>query len=220
MASLGRRTAAWAVAGVALCATAATTSLTVFAHAPSSAGRSPGPVASRPLAALRLRLPDLPPPAAGSRPIPHRPAVAHAVGPARAPASVRGPRRLALVWPSRGVVTSRFGWRVHPIFRRPEFHTGLDIATRYGSPVVAARAGVVRFVGWKTGYGRIVILYNGGGIETLYSHLSAAMVGPGQRVAQGQIIGRVGSTGWSTGPHLFFEVRRNGVPLDPSRYLK
>jgi len=143
--------------------------------------------------------------------------------PSRAAAAPAPPfgsaRRLALLWPSRGIVTSRFGWRVHPIFGGREFHTGVDIATRYGSPVVAARAGVVRFVGWKSGYGRIIVIAHGGGIETAYSHLSAALVNPGQRVAQGQMIGRIGSSGWSTGPHLFFEVRRNGVPMDPARYL-
>jgi murein DD-endopeptidase MepM/ murein hydrolase activator NlpD len=126
---------------------------------------------------------------------------------------------VAMLWPSRGIVTSRFGWRIHPIFGGREFHTGMDIATRYGSPVVAARAGVVRFVGWKTGYGRIVIVEHDGGMETSYSHLSAALVGPGEQVTQGQIIGRIGSTGWSTGPHLLFEVRRNGVPVDPAPYL-
>ena len=127
---------------------------------------------------------------------------------------------VVLLRPSGGAVTSRFGWRTHPIFGSPEFHTGIDIATRYGSPVVAARAGVVVFVGWKSGYGRIVVLDHGGGLETMYSHLSASLVAPGQEVEEGDEIGRIGSTGWSTGPHLFFEVRRNGVPLDPARYLK
>jgi len=119
-----------------------------------------------------------------------------------------------------GIVTSRFGWRIHPIFGGREFHTGMDIATRWGSPVIAARGGVVRFVGWKSGYGRIVIVDHGDGMETAYSHLSAAVVNPGQRVEQGQAIGRIGSTGWSTGPHLLFEVRRNGVAVDPARYLR
>lgn len=128
-------------------------------------------------------------------------------------------RRPALRWPSAGIITSRFGWRISPIFGRREFHTGMDIATRYGSPVVAARSGIVRFVGWMSGYGRLVVLDHGGGIETSYSHLSAALVNPGERVAAGQVIGRIGNSGWSTGPHLFFEVRRNGVPVDPARYL-
>ncbi|HEV2440591.1 MAG TPA: M23 family metallopeptidase [bacterium] len=148
------------------------------------------------------------------------PVAARPVAPTAAPLPSRSAAwHLALSWPSGGVVTSRFGWRVHPIFGGREFHTGMDIATRYGSPVVAARAGIVRFVGWKPGYGRIVILDHDGGIETAYSHLSAALVSPGQRVARGQTIGRIGNSGWSTGPHLFFEVRRNGVPLDPARYL-
>lgn len=127
--------------------------------------------------------------------------------------------RARMLWPSSGIITSRFGWRIHPIFGTREFHTGLDIATRWGSPVLAARAGVVRFVGWMAGYGRMVVVDHGRGLETVYSHLSAALVRPGQYVAQGEVIGRIGSTGWSTGPHLLFEVRRNGVPVDPLRYL-
>ncbi len=126
---------------------------------------------------------------------------------------------LVLLRPSGGVVTSRFGWRMHPIFGTREFHTGVDIATRYGSPVVAARAGVVLFVGWKSGYGRLVVLDHGAGLQTTYSHLSVALVNPGEEVEPGQVIGRIGNSGWSTGPHLFFEVRRNGVPIDPARYL-
>ncbi|HET7266132.1 MAG TPA: M23 family metallopeptidase [bacterium] len=162
----------------------------------------------------------VPAPAASVRPAaPERTSV-----PSRAAALPAAPgsgaaSHLALLWPAGGIVTSRFGWRVHPIFGGREFHTGMDIATRYGSPVVAACAGLVRFVGWKSGYGRIVVLDHDGGIETAYSHLSAALVSPGQRVTQGQLIGRIGNSGWSTGPHLFFEVRRNGVPLDPARYL-
>jgi len=127
--------------------------------------------------------------------------------------------RVQMLWPASGMITSRFGWRIQPIFRRPEFHEGLDIATRWGSPVLAARGGVVRFVGWQSGYGRMVIVSHGGGLETSYSHLSAAVVQPGQQVAPGQLIGRIGSTGWSTGPHLLFEVRWHGVPVDPTRYL-
>jgi murein DD-endopeptidase MepM/ murein hydrolase activator NlpD len=149
-----------------------------------------------------------------------RSAQAPVPAPAGAPSAPPGAaRHLALLWPSGGIVTSRFGWRVHPIFGGREFHTGMDIATRYGSPVAAARAGVVRFVGWKSGYGRIIVVEHDGGIETAYSHLSATLVSPGQQVARGQTIGRIGSSGWSTGPHLFFEVRRNGVPIDPARYL-
>jgi murein DD-endopeptidase MepM/ murein hydrolase activator NlpD len=124
-----------------------------------------------------------------------------------------------MVWPSSGVVTSRFGWRTHPIFGTREFHTGVDIAARGGSPVLAARGGIVLFVGWRVGYGRIIVVGHGDGLETAYSHLSKATVQMGEQVAEGQVIGLVGSTGWSTGPHLFFEIRRNGVPQNPLHYL-
>jgi murein DD-endopeptidase MepM/ murein hydrolase activator NlpD len=129
-------------------------------------------------------------------------------------------RRARMLWPTSGKITSRFGWRIHPIFGTREFHPGVDIATRWGAPVLAARAGIVRFVGWMTGYGRLIIVDHGHGLETFYSHLSAALVADGQHVASGEIIGRIGSTGWSTGPHLLFEVRKNGVPQDPARYLR
>lgn len=128
-------------------------------------------------------------------------------------------RRSSLLWPASGTITSRFGWRIHPIFRTREFHTGLDIATRWGSPVLAARSGVVRFVGWKSGYGQMIVLDHGDGLETTYSHLSSAVVSAGQPVAQGQLIGHIGNSGWSTGPHLLFEVRRGGVAVDPTPYL-
>ncbi len=125
-----------------------------------------------------------------------------------------------LAQPSEGMITSRFGWRIHPIFGTREFHAGLDIANRMGTPIRAAEGGIVRFVGWMSGYGRLVIVAHGNGLETSYSHLSAMLVSLGQRVVRGQVLGRMGSTGWSTGPHLLFEVRRNGVALDPVRYLQ
>lgn len=124
-----------------------------------------------------------------------------------------------MIQPSQGTITSRFGWRIHPIFGTREFHTGVDIANRLGTPVNAARGGVVRFVGWMMGYGRIIVVDHGDGLETAYSHLSAILVAIGDRVAGGQLLGRIGSTGWSTGPHLFFEVRRGGVPQDPARFV-
>ena len=125
-----------------------------------------------------------------------------------------------MISPSYGTVTSRFGWRIHPIFGTPEFHTGLDIANRYGTPVRAALGGIVRFAGWMAGYGRLIVIDHGGGMQTSYSHLSAMLVSLGERVFKGQILGQIGSTGWSTGPHLFFEVRRNGVPVDPIPLLR
>jgi len=156
-------------------------------------------------------------PRAGSVVPPPSPALVRAVA---APPRIQSvAERLRLLWPAAGQVTSRFGWRIHPIFRTREFHTGLDIATRWGSPVVAARSGIVRFVGWKYGYGQMIVLDHGAGLETTYSHLSVALVRSGERVAQGQAIGHIGSTGWSTGPHLFFEVRRDGAAVDPTAYL-
>jgi len=121
--------------------------------------------------------------------------------------------------PSDGRISSRFGWRIHPIFGTREFHTGIDIASQYGTPVRSARGGIVRFVGWLRGYGRIIIVDHGQGLETSYSHLSQILVWRGEGVDMGQILGRIGSTGWSTGPHLLFEVRRKGVPVDPFVFL-
>ncbi len=121
----------------------------------------------------------------------------------------------ALAWPVSGEVTSGFGWRVHPIFRRPEFHTGVDIAASPGTPVLAPADGTVIFAGSMPANGTLVILDHGHGLSTTYSHLSAYAVRPGDRVRKGDVIGQVGSTGWSTGPHLFFEIRRNGQPVDP-----
>ncbi len=126
-------------------------------------------------------------------------------------------RSAALFWPLRGTVTSRFGFRIHPIFHHPEFHTGVDIAAAYGTPVRAAYDGAVAFAGWRVGYGKLVVLDHGQGTSTLYSHLSDILVTVGQRVVRTEVIGRVGSTGYSTGPHLFYEVRVNGRPIDPLR---
>jgi murein DD-endopeptidase MepM/ murein hydrolase activator NlpD len=122
--------------------------------------------------------------------------------------------------PSEGLITSRFGWRLHPIFGTREFHTGLDIANRVGTPIRAAESGMVRFVGWMGGYGRLIVVAHANGFETSYSHLSSMLVALGQRVVRGDLLGRMGNSGWSTGPHLLFEVRRNGVPLDPLPFLR
>jgi len=127
---------------------------------------------------------------------------------------------VSLIWPTAGRITSGFGPRTHPIFGTREFHTGVDIGARRGAYVRAALSGVVRFVGRMGGYGTIVILDHGNGLETAYSHLMAYIVTHrGQRVEQGEPIGLVGSTGWSTGPHLLFEIRKNGRPVNPMDYL-
>jgi len=120
-------------------------------------------------------------------------------------------------WPLSGFrITTYFGQR--GVFQR--FHTGIDLAAPHGTPIVAARSGQVRVAGWSSvGYGFHVVLDHGGGLETLYAHMSRIAVRPGQWVEGGQVIGYVGSTGWSTGPHLHFEVRVNGVARNPLAYL-
>lgn len=120
-----------------------------------------------------------------------------------------------LMAPVAGRVTSRFGSRVHPIFRYSRFHSGVDFSGTMGSPVVAAADGQVVGTGWSGGYGRQVRVAHGGGVLTTYSHLSGFAAAPGTPVRQGEVIGYVGSSGVSTGPHLHFEVRVGGRPVDP-----
>jgi len=117
--------------------------------------------------------------------------------------------------PANGPITSGYGYRTHPVLGYRRLHTGLDIGAGAGSPVFAAADGEVYYASWRGGYGRCIILLHGGEISTLYGHLSRIEVFPGETVRRGQQIGAVGSTGLSTGPHLHFEVRRNGVPVDP-----
>jgi murein DD-endopeptidase MepM/ murein hydrolase activator NlpD len=124
------------------------------------------------------------------------------------------------VLPGRGRLSSRYGMRYHPILRRRKLHTGDDIAAGYGSSIKAARGGTVLYSGWKKGYGNTVIVDHGGGVTTLYGHASKVGVRAGQPVRAGEYIGNVGSTGYSTGPHLHFEVRKNGKPVDPTPYLR
>lgn len=117
--------------------------------------------------------------------------------------------------PVTGRITSGFGPRFHPILRRYKLHTGVDIAAPIGTPVYAAAEGVVVHAGWLGAYGNAVIIDHGGGVSTLYGHLSSISVSPGQTVSQGELIGGVGSTGLSTGPHLHFEKRLQGTPVNP-----
>ena len=121
------------------------------------------------------------------------------------------------IWPARGVFTSGFGIRRHPIFRIRRMHTGQDIAAPYGTPVQAASDGRVIYTGWFGGYGKIVVIDHGDGVSTLYAHLSRILTRSGARLRRGEVVGRVGSTGYSTGPHVHFEVRVNGRPIDPAR---
>jgi murein DD-endopeptidase MepM/ murein hydrolase activator NlpD len=121
----------------------------------------------------------------------------------------------SLLWPVLGRISSGYGWRTHPIFHGREFHTGIDIAAPWGTPIQAAANGTVLFTGWMRGYGMLVILDHGNGLSTTYAHLSSFGVHGGDRVHSGDVIARIGSTGWSTGPHLFFEVREDGRPVNP-----
>lgn len=118
------------------------------------------------------------------------------------------------------LISSGFGMRRHPVFRYKSFHKGWDMPRPYGTPVKSSRDGQVIFAGWRTGYGRLVIVKHSGGLRTWYGHLSKITVTPGQKVKRGQLVGRVGSTGISTGPHLHFEVRdRFGNSLNPKKFL-
>jgi len=117
-------------------------------------------------------------------------------------------------------LTSRFGPRIHPVRHTLDFHTGLDFAAPYGAPVKAATSGVVLSAGPGGGYGNLVKIRHADGVETWYAHLSSYSVQAGQQVTTGEEIGRVGSTGNSTGPHLHFEVRVNGEPRDPEPWLR
>ena len=121
----------------------------------------------------------------------------------------------AFAWPVAGRITSGFGMRYHPILHFARFHRGIDFGAGYGAPIAAAADGQVMGAGWSGGYGRQVRLAHGGGIVTTYSHMSRTVVEPGSFVRQGQLIGYVGSSGLSTGPHLHYEVYRNGTPVNP-----
>ena len=123
------------------------------------------------------------------------------------------PSAAGLIWPVQGVLTSTFG------MRWGRMHEGIDIGAGQGTPIYAAAAGTVIYAGWESGYGNLTVIDHGNGLATAYGHQSRLAVSSGQTVSRGQLIGYVGSTGHSTGPHLHFEVRVNGTPNNPLSYL-
>ncbi|MGE5579786.1 MAG: peptidoglycan DD-metalloendopeptidase family protein [Bacillota bacterium] len=128
-------------------------------------------------------------------------------------------RSSSFTWPAKGPVSSSFGWRIHPVSGQSSHHDGIDIAASQGSNVYAAASGEVTFADWYAGYGRLITIDHGGGIETWYGHLSGFVASEGDRVYAGDIIGYVGQSGTATGPNLHFEVRKNGDPVNPRDYL-
>jgi len=124
------------------------------------------------------------------------------------------------VWPVEGTLEAGFGGRRNPFGGGGyEFHSGQDIEAQWGAPVIAGASGRVSFVGWQNGYGQLVVIDHGGGLTTRYGHLSHIDVELGQTVERAQLVGKVGSTGRSTGPHLHYEVRINDQPVNPQQYL-
>jgi murein DD-endopeptidase MepM/ murein hydrolase activator NlpD len=122
-------------------------------------------------------------------------------------------------WPVEGPITSPFGARINPVTHRASFHEGADIGASWGTPIHAADKGLVISTGWKPAYGQVVALDNGSGFVTWYCHCSAILVSEGQLVSRGQVIARVGATGWATGPHLHFGVLKDGDWVNPLDYL-
>lgn len=116
-------------------------------------------------------------------------------------------------------LSSRFGYRAHPILGRRALHAGIDIPADHGTPVQASETGMVTFAGVRGGYGKMVEIDHGQGLRTRYAHLSRIAVGGGTPIARGQIVGLIGSTGRSTGNHLHFEVRVHGRAVDPLGYI-
>ncbi len=123
------------------------------------------------------------------------------------------------IWPVKGWVTSDFGYRRSPFTFARDFHSGIDIAAQWGTPILAAADGVVTYASYKGGLGKAVIIDHGFGIKSVYGHTSRLLVREGQKVAKGTRLALVGSTGHSTGPHLHYEIHVDGVPVDPMKYI-
>ena len=123
------------------------------------------------------------------------------------------------LWPVVGRITSSFGERMDPFNGEGAFHAGIDISSSFGESVRATADGVVLTAGLASGYGREIVIDHGHGVQTLYGHLSGFAIGAGQEVKRGQVIGYVGTSGRSTGPHLHYEVRIRNTPVNPHKYL-
>jgi murein DD-endopeptidase MepM/ murein hydrolase activator NlpD len=123
------------------------------------------------------------------------------------------------LWPVNGVLRSSFGGRCDPLSGEGTFHTGVDLAAATGTPVHVTADGVVTSAGWSGSYGKLVVVDHGNGMETYYAHLSEFQVVPGQEVQRGQVIALSGGTGRVTGPHMHYEVRLHGTPINPYKYL-
>jgi murein DD-endopeptidase MepM/ murein hydrolase activator NlpD len=126
---------------------------------------------------------------------------------------------IPMVWPSRGWIIGDFGYRVSPLTGRPEMYEGIEISNSVGGPIIAPADGLVTTVGTDPKHGKMVVLSHGHGIVTRYGNLAQMDVKIGQKVRRGEIIGRIGNAGHSIGPHLYYEVRVNGIPINPRNYL-
>ena len=123
------------------------------------------------------------------------------------------------IWPTKGWISSRFGYRLSPFTNEKEFHNGLDIVARIGSPIIAPADGVVSSVGKTYGFGLTCAVNHGYGLKTIYAHLSKILVKKGQSITRGETIALMGNSGRSTGPHLHYEVHLQGIPVNPERYI-
>jgi len=131
-----------------------------------------------------------------------------------------GARATPSIWPTEGRITSPYGYRIAPLRGASEYHSGIDIANESGTPVYATADGVLRHSGWAQGYGMCAMVDHGFGYSTLYGHMSEIIAKEGEQVKRGQMIGRMGSTGTSTGNHLHYEVWAGGMPTSPMKFLQ
>lgn len=124
-----------------------------------------------------------------------------------------------VVWPVKGNINSGYGNRWSPFGKHSQFHTGLDISGKMGQPIYAPADGTVKSIGKAGPYGNLIIIEHEGDIQTWYGHLSKFSVEPGDPVIRGQMIGLIGATGAATGPHLHYEIRVSGIPINPTKYV-